>query len=98
MEPELTEEQKAEVGKALRSARWRLFFAGLKFFVGLFAANLVCALLCGLYLKEISVEGQQWFQALCTLANAIFMGRYLSGQLKSNSDILTDKIKEILKK
>lgn len=98
MEQDVTEEQKAEVGKALRKARTGVFIAMLKFGVGIMVAQSACAFLCGIYLKEISTEGQQWFQAVCTLVNAIFMSRYLSGQLKANSATLTDKIKEILKK
>lgn len=102
MEPqfndEVTEDQKKEVGEALKKARRNLLFVGFKFVIGLFTANFLCAVLCSAVLKDVEQEAQDAFQFFATTTNIIFMAIYLNRHVKANSDILSAKIKEILKK
>lgn len=95
---EVTPEQKKEIAKILFNGRVGLFAIGIKFGIGLFAANII-AMLVGIYfLKDTDPEVQVNFQLFSFFLNFIFMITFLNGQLKKNSDIVTSKVKEVLKK
>lgn len=95
---EITSEQKKSISKILLKARLNLFFIGLKFSVGLFGANLICILLGNQILKDITPEFQIGFQIVSMTVNFIFMARYLDSKIKENSDIVSNQVKEVLKK
>lgn len=96
--PELTEEQKKEVEKLIKQAQKSLFFIGIKFIGGLFGLSIISFMVMIGLLLQSSTETQQNFMVAANVINIIFMYSYLYGQLKANSQMVDEKIQEILKK
>ena len=94
----LTPEQKKELLDCVSKARNRLTWASLKAGLGLFAANSF-SILVG---KVLFVDADPCFvigyQIACIVVNVYFVSRYFSGQMHANSDIVKNKIEEVLKK
>jgi hypothetical protein len=94
----LTPEQRKEIEKSVSEARRSLLWVGLKFSVGLFFANLIAIVVMIFFLKGSDIETLQDFQTVAIIVNFVFMFKYFYGQMKKVNDILTSKIKEVLKK
>ncbi len=95
---EATPEQREKISKILSKARYSLLWISVKFFIGLFAANLISIFLGKYILGDVDPGMQGAFNFLCVLVNAIFMMRYFDGQMKASSDTVVKQIKEVLKK
>lgn len=92
-----TPEQRKEISKVLSKSRLNLMFTGIKFAVGLFSANLICILIAATFLKDTDPDMIVGFQFVSIGINFVFMAKYLDGQIRANADIVSSKIKEILK-
>ena len=73
-------------------------FLFVKFFAGLFTANLAIVIVGNFFLKDINPENQLWFRFFASLINTIFLMKYLNNNLKIKNDGVASKIKEILNK
>jgi len=93
-----TPEQKKQISKILTKAKFRLFFIGTKFAVGLFSANLISFIVGHQILKDVDPDQVVGYQTAATFLNIIFMVVYLERQLKKNNLIVSTSIKEVLKK
>src|SRR5277367_3422916 len=92
-----TEEQKKEIAKILSEARRNLFWTAAKSSLGLFSANLLSFVIGIVLLNDCAVEIQVGFKLVSIFLNVMFMATYFNRQMKSNSDIVVSKIKEVLK-
>ena len=95
--PELSDEQRKEVEALVKLARKNLMFAAIKFCGGLFGLSILSFLVMVGFLLNSSQENQQYFMFAANVVNTIFMYRYLYGELKANSQMVDEKIKDILK-
>lgn len=92
-----TPEQKKEIYKTIRGSFFVSVVTAIKFSMGLFLANGISYLI-GLYiLKDTDPEMKVAFQFVSTLVNFVFMMTYLSRRISTESAIVNNKIKEILK-
>ena len=93
-----TPEQKKELQETVTKARNRLLWASMKAGLGLYAANLVCLLVGAALFVDSDPGIVVGYQGVCIVVNAIFMSTYFSRAMKENSDIVSNKIKELLNK
>jgi len=95
---EPTKEQIQAVGKVLSSARWSLFFSGLKTLGLLFLSNLFCTSLERVLFIDPDPSTLVWFRGFYVITNSIFLMVYFTGKMKERDDIVRLAVKEILKK
>lgn len=95
---DLSEEERSEVTKALSKSRLNFLFSAIKFLLGLFIANTLTLLLGHYFTVDANPTAWLWFCLTTSVTNGIFLSRYFTSQMDKNNDILTSKIKEILKK
>lgn len=95
---DLTPEQRKQIEKIVYKARLNLLGIGAKFAFGLFGANLICILTACVFLKDVDPEQIVGFEMVCMVINFLFMTTFIYRQLKANSDMVREKIKEVLKK
>jgi hypothetical protein len=95
---ELTPEQRKEIIAILRKGRLALPLIAIKFSIGLFAANLATLSIGKYMLADQGPDGQAAFHFICIIVNLYFMSGFLNRQINANSDIVSTRIKEVLKK
>lgn len=95
---QLNDEQKADIKKLISQSRKNLIWTTVKFCLGLFGLSILTFFIMIALFTDSSSETQSNFIMVCNIVNAIFMYYYLYGKLKSNSEMIDEKIKEILKK
>lgn len=94
---EVTAEQRKEIGKILFKGRVSLLGSAIKFAIGLFGLDLITILVGNAVLKDTDPEMQIGFQTVSIFVNFIFMAVFLHRQVKATTDIVTEKVKAVLK-
>ncbi len=94
----VTLEQRKDLIAALSAARSRLLWIGVKSGLAIFVTNFVAVLIGVLFLVDANPDFCSGYQLVSVVINAIFVARYFNSQMTISSDILNNKIKEILKK
>jgi hypothetical protein len=92
-----TPEQMKEINKVLFKSLLSFGWIMVKFSVGLFVMSLASMLIGFSILKDVDPEMRVGFQIFSTIVNFIFMMTFLDRRVRANSDIVNNKIKEILK-
>jgi len=94
----LTPEQYKEAKHILAMARFQLLWITIKFFGGLFVANIITILIRNNILVDVEPGTLIAFNVFSVVANAIFMGRYFHLKVTENSDRVNEKLKALVNK
>lgn len=95
---DLTPEQKKDLAATLSKARIKVLWGSMKTGLLLFAANLITILIGVLFLVDADPQIVVGYQTVTVIINAVYASLYFNKQVRLASDIVNEKIKEILKK